>query len=129
MTLQKKELDIIFIALSETKPTLSEARIRDSFLKPLGVTLDQFNKDKTAIYETYCDKNEDGTPEIVDGKYHFQNNELEKINTELKTLLDEEVDIPTHPSVPGKLKELIENTNYSPKPGEVDIIDSFIEKL
>lgn len=127
MTLQKKELEIIYLTLDETKPNLADARIRDAFLKPLGETLDQLNKDKTAIYLTFCDKNEDDSPLIVDGKYHFQNENLEEINDELKKLVEEEIEISI--TNPEKIKELIENTIYSPKTGEVEIIDGFIGKL
>ncbi len=130
MTIQKKNIEVVFLALKETSPNLADARIRDSFLKPLGEALDQLNRDKTAIYVQYCDKNEDGSPKIELGNYHFKTEDIDTINEELNTLFDETVDIPTdNPSVPEKLKELIEKTNYSPKIGEVEIIDSFIATL
>lgn len=130
MTLEKKELEMVFNVLKETNLNLQDSRIRDSFLKQVGIELDQFNKDKTAIYLEYCDKNEDGTPEIVDGKYHFQNNVLEKINDEITTLLSETVELSIdNPDTLDKIKSFVEKTDYSPKIGEVEIIDSFITKL
>lgn len=130
MNLQKKDIEIIFNTLSQTSPNLPDARIRDTFLIPLGSALDQVGKDKTKIYETFCDKNEDGSPSIKEGNYHFQDNIIETVNGELKTLLEEEIAIPLdNPMVSEKVKEIIEHSAYSPKPGEVAIIDSFIEKL
>lgn len=127
MTLQKKELEIIFLALSETKPSLADARIRDPFLKELGTAIENLNKEKTEIYLEYCDKDDEKNPTVIDGKYHFQDEVINKVNGELITLVEEEVEISC--KNPEKLKELIEDTAYSPKPGEVEIIDSFIAKL
>lgn len=127
MTLQKKELETIFVTLKETKSNLSDSRIRDTFLTPLGVVLDTFNKDKTTIYLQFCDKNEDGSPKIELGNYHFADSILLDVNKELVILGDEtvEIEVENHE----KIKELIESTTYSPKVGEVEIIDSFIAKL
>lgn len=127
MTLQKKDLEIIFLALNDTKPNLADARIRDAFLKPLGEQLDQFNKDRNTVYVTYCDKDENNQPIVTENKYTFPADKLEEINTELLKLIEEEVEIEVQN--PEKIKELIEGTNYSPKTGEVEIIDSFIAKL
>lgn len=127
MTLQKKELELLFNLLKDTSPNLADARIRDSFMKPLSEYLDIFLKDREEIYKAYCEKKEDGTPDVKDGKYFFKPEELNTINKELQTLTDETVEVLT--GAPEKIKELIENTNYSPKVGEVEAIDEIIAKL
>lgn len=130
MNLQKKELELLFILLRNTSPNLADARVRDTFLKPLGEALENFVKEKSAVYIQYCIKNEDGTPDTTDGNYHFKDEELPAINAELNTLFEEEVTIPIDvSSVSEKLKTLIESTTYSPKPGEAEIIDGILAKL
>lgn len=127
MTLKKSELELTFNVLKETTLNLSDARIRDNFLKPVGEALDQLNKEKSAIYLEYCDKDEDGNPEITDDKYHFESAALETGNSELKILYAEEIEIPL--ANQEKIKEFFESTAYAPKLGEIDIIDDIIAKL
>lgn len=127
MKVAKKHLEVFYLVLKDTKLKLADARIRDAFMKPLGVEADQFMADRTKIYETFCLKGEDGKPDIKDGKYHFPPEKLDEINAELKTLAEEEVEF----VVPEKLKEkeIIQNTEYSPKVGESLIIDELISKM
>lgn len=126
-TIKKKDIQTIFLALKETSLNLADSRLRDAFLKPLGENLDQFNKDRSAIYLQYCEKNEDDTPKIEKDNYHFKNEDLQTINDELETLFNEEITVSIENI--DKIKEFVENTTYLPKPGEVEIIDAFIEKL
>lgn len=116
---------MLYLSLRDSSLKLADARIRDLFLKPLGEALDQFQKDRTKIYEEYCDKNEEGKPDIKDSKYHFAPGLLSTINDELKTLLDEEVELSPDP----KIKAFIESSNYEPKAGETEIIDIILTKF
>lgn len=127
MTTEKKNLELLYLVLKETKLTLTDARIRDRFMKSVGEQYEAFQKDRTAIYHEYCDKNEVGEPEITDGNYHFKNEVLEQVNKELNILYNEQVGF--EPQQKEKIKEFIESTLYSTKPGEAEIIDSFIEQL
>lgn len=127
MTLPKKHLEVFFNALRETEGvlSLSEARKRDPFMKIVGDHLNSFYTDRTKIYETFCDKTEEGKPDIKDGKYHFAPELLEQINGELVTLADEEVEL----TIPEGMKDILDKTTYKPKFGEVEIIDEISAKL
>lgn len=127
MTTEKKNLELLYTVLKETKPNLSNARIRDRFMKPIVEQYETFQKDKKDIYLEYCDKNDEEEPEISDGNYHFKNEILDQVNKELDVLCNEKVVF--EPQEKEKIKELIETTIYFPKLGEVEIIDSFIEQL
>lgn len=126
MLIKKSSLEVLFLASKEIeKITLSEARIRDSFIKPLSVTLQSFYDDRKKIYDTFCLKKEDGTPDLKDGdKYQFPKDTTEADN-ELKTLLSEEVEV----NFPAGIKEILEKTSYSPKVGEVEVLDEILTKL
>lgn len=127
MQVEKKHLEIFFQALKGTEGVLSlkESRIRDAFMKPLGEATETFYKERTAIYEQFCDKTEDGKPDITDNKYHFKQEVLEEVNKELLTLANETVDLNPHPEI----KEIMEKTTYSPKYGETEVIDEILSKL
>lgn len=127
MKLQKRHLEITFLAFKGTEGVLSlkESRIRDSFMKSLTEVTMTFEEDRKAIYEKFCNKKEDGTPDTEDGQYHFDTAVLPDVNEELRILLDEEVEIET----PVGLKETLEKTEYRPKTGEVEIIDEILAKL
>ncbi len=122
MKVKKQYFDILFLVLKGTENVLdlSEARKRDAFLKTLSVELESFYKDRTTIYETFCDKKEDGTPDIIDNQYRFDPIKLDDINKELKALYEEEVsfDLP--------IKGILEKSEYKPKVGEAEVIDSLI---
>lgn len=122
MQIKKKYIEVIYLVLKGTEGILSlaESRVRDNFLKSLGY--ETFVGERNKIYEHYCDKKEDGSPDVDDGSYHFQKQDLEVLNKELLTLLDEEVKV----EAPESLKEIIEKTNYRPKTGEVEFIDEIL---
>lgn len=94
-------------------------------MKPLGEVTDQFIKDRNKVYETFCTKKEDGTPNLTDNQYQFTRDVVPALNAELAVLLDEEVDL----TPPEKIKEFLLNTGYSPKVGEVEAIDAIIAKF
>ncbi len=123
MKVKKQHLEILFSTLKGTENILSlpDSRKRDAFLKALSSELETFYKERTVIYETFCDKDENGKPDIKDDKYHFAPEKFDEINGELKTLGDEEVTIDL--SITG----VLEKSEYKPKIGEAEIIDKLIE--
>jgi len=125
--MQKRYLEILFQVLKGTEGVLNlaESRKRDSFIKEVGKALETFYADRLAIYVKFCRKKEDGTPDIIDDKYHFEPEVVKEADAELKILLDEEVNL----TVPENIKEIIEKTTYAPKVGEVELIDELTEKL
>lgn len=127
MQLTKGELEVFFKTLKGTEGVLSlrDARVRDSFLKPLTEATQTFENERKAIYEQYCDKKEDGSPDITDDKYHFQAEILPKANEELNILVSEEVKL----DPPAGLKDILEQTTYKPQVGEAEIIDAIVAKL
>lgn len=123
MKLQKKYLELLFKVVKDYKTSkMVQARIRDGFLRELSVSTDQFIKDRNDIYIKFCNKNEAGEPDIVDDKYKFEPKLLEEINTELKTLGEEEVELKTPP----ELKNMIEESSYETQAGETTIVDEII---
>ncbi len=130
MKLHKGQLELTYTVLKETKLNLQDSRIRDAFLKPLGEAVDTFYKERKEIYEKFCDKKEDGTPDTDDGQYHFNKEVTKEADEELKTLVGEEVEVEEKWGVTkAKLKELMEKTEYSPKVGETEVIDSILSQL
>lgn len=127
MQIKKSSLEVLFLTLKGTEGilNLADARIRDTFLKPVIESYETFIKERTTIYETFCDKKEDGTPDIEDNRYKFSKEVQAQADAELKTLYDEEITLET----PEKLKEFMEKSEYNPKVGEADIIDEIIGKL
>jgi len=127
MTTKKKNLELIFNVLRETKLSLADSRIRDAFMKQFGEALDDFVKERENVYIKFCDKDEDGNPKVLENKYTFQKSVLEEMSNELEILLNEEVAIAADNTE--KIKEFIESTQYNPKPGEVELIDEFLVDL
>lgn len=136
MKVYKKQLELFFNVLKGTEGELSlkESRIRDSFIKPLAEKTDEFIKDRVKIYETFAIKNEDGSVDFLVGEdekgnktqsFQFPPDKLEEINKELVVLTDEEVEF----SIPDGLKDIMEKTTYSPKLGEVEVIDEILAKF
>ncbi len=127
MNLKKKHLETTLLLLKGTdgKLSLKEARLRDQFMREIASSYDQFIKDKKTILDTLCDKDAEGKPDIKDGNYHFAPELHEQLQSELNTLLEEEVEIK---EVKG-IKKILENTDYKPKIGESDSIDEILSQL
>lgn len=127
MLLAKSRLETLHRVLCGTEEALSlpDARIRDRFSKMFTELLKTFEEDRKKIYEKFCDKLEDGTPDTSNNEYKFNQDVLEELNAELATLGAEEVEF----TVPEKLKEILEKSNYFPKLGETEIIDEILAKL
>lgn len=127
MVLAKKELEILYHVIrgTEGKLTLSEGRKRDLFFKDLVEVLKVFEADRKIIFEKYCEKNEDGTPDISDDKYTFSKAVADEMQKEVQVLYDETVEVKAIP----ELKEIFARTMYMPKLGEAEIIDSILAKI
>lgn len=126
MKIQKQYLEIFYITLKETAPVLAIARIRDAFLKKLGLETDTFISDRKKIAVNFCVKNEDGTPKVTDGKFSFPNESMEALGNELKVINEEEVEFAT---VPKEIKEVMKITTHRFKDGEVDSYDKVMALL
>lgn len=124
MVIKKGNIELLFNVLKGTdgKLSLADARIRDTFLKELIVSNDTFVADRKKIFETFCKKNEDGTPEVTNNQYTFDPESTEELSKELGTLLIEEITIEND-----KVIEFISLSEYKPKVGESEIIDSFVK--
>lgn len=128
MKIKKLHAEILFATIKGAEGILSlaDSRIRDAFLKDFVEDVKTYLNDKSGIYQTFCKKDEDGNPALVDGdKYEFEKKDLEEINKELLILSEEEIDVPAC----DKLKEFIEKSEYKPKVGEAEIIDEILAKL
>lgn len=126
MKLQKKYLEVFYKVIKGYKTDkMSQARLRDSFLRTAGEPLDQFIKDRNVIYVNFCKKNEDGTPDIKEDKYAFEPQVIEEVTKELQTLLDEEIEI----EVPAEVKDMIEESSYVTEPGETLVVDEILKTL
>lgn len=124
--MEKKYLELLFKVIKDYKtPKMTLGRLRDGLLRDLSVPTDQFIKDRNEIYLKFCDKNEDGSPNIIEDKYKFAPTLLEEINGELKILGDEKVDI----KFPPETKNMVEESSYESLPGETLIIDNIIKLL
>lgn len=132
MKVKKGNLEVFFLVLRETDGilNLADARVRDAFMKPLGVEVDAMVADRIKIYEMYCKKKEDGTPDVNDGNFHFSKENSPIADKELIALYGEEVEVEFKWGVsPSKLKEIIEKSKYMPKYGEVEKIDEVLASL
>ena len=128
MQTKKINLEVFFnfVKGTEGQLSLSEARARDIFIKPLAELTQSFFEDREKIYKEFCLKNEDGTPALIDGdKYEFSPEDLEQINKELNILANEEVEINTY----AISKAILEKSEYKLKVGEADIIDEILAKI
>lgn len=128
MQIKKSQLETLILLTKGTEGVLGlpEARIRDAFLKPIWEVYGTFEKDKQAIYTTFCIKDEHGKPVLVGGdKYEFPPEKVEEINNELDTLFNEEVTVESNPLI----KALLEKSQYKPKVGQAEIIDEILKVL
>ena len=132
MILKKKYLTLFYKTLAVAKSnveenyiSLADARVRDALAtKVIYDLLRDFEEARKKIYVEFCNKNEAGEPDLIDDKYQFENSVVDKVNKELVTLENEEVEIEI--SNPEKVKQLLNNTKYAPEIGETVLIDELI---
>lgn len=127
MQLQKKYLETFYLTLKGTEGVLSLAhsRVRDSFLIPLTEALKTFEEDRKAIYAKFAIKKYGDMPDLADGNYHFKPEAVPEVTKEVEILLNEEVEL----TPPALLKDIMEQSTYKPKVGEMELIDAVIAKL
>lgn len=128
MKIKKSNLVPIFLFVKGTEGTLSlkESRERDIFIKPFFEVVKTYEQDREKIYKEFCIKNENGEPDLKDGKsYQFPTEKLDELNKELETLNTEEVEV----NVYALTKEVLEKSEYKPKVGETEIIDEFLNGI
>lgn len=135
MILKKGLLTVFYKTLTNNKPVkFSIARVRDVMIRKVFDELHDYETHKKDIYEKFCNKDENGKPIITDGSYSFlKDNDkdtketIEKVQKELDILNNEEVEIPV--ANQPIIKDCIENTEYKPKAGEVELIEILISAL
>lgn len=125
MKLPKKYIEILLQILNKTELSLTDSRIRDSFMKELLETAKTYDSDRQKILNEYCEKDEDNKPIIEDNKFKFNEENIIKANEELAILLEETVELKSD----DKLKSIIEQTKYTPKFGEVEVIDEILKLI
>lgn len=125
----KKYLEIFFHLAKGTEGVLSlkEARIRDHFLKSFIPIVQTFEEDRKKIFEKFCTKTEDGSPDVADGQYKFDKGVQKELTEELELLHEEAVEISV--LTPEILKDILERSEYKPKVGEAEVIDEILAKL
>lgn len=128
MKIQKKELEAVFNLVKATDGFLSlqDARVRDTFIKPLADVTQTYFNDREAVYKHFCIKKGDGTPDMAEGnQYQFAPESVESLNKEVKTLGNEEADV----DFPEGIKAILEGSAYRAKIGEAEIIDAILAKI
>ncbi len=125
--MKKSQLLVLYQAVKGTEGVLNlaESRQRDAFLKPLTEATQTFEQDRKTIFEKFCDKKEDGTPDVTNDLYSFSAEVQKDLNAELNTLLQESVTL----ECPESLADWLERTEYRPKAGETAVLDEIIENL
>lgn len=132
MDIKKGQLQTLYSVTRGTEGVLSlkEARTRDLFFKEVGEHTKVYEGDMQKIYEKFCKKNEDGNPDLSDGKYHFEKDVVIDVNKELEELFVEDVKIKIDfPITREQVKEILEKTEYKPKAGETETIDALLALL
>lgn len=113
--MKNKHIEIITKVLFETDLSFKDARIRDAFLKELGAKHSEKEENRKKILEALGEINREKNI------YEFPDAEKgEQAVREINTLEEEEIKI----ELPEELKTFIEGTNYKPRVGEANIIDS-----
>ena len=127
LQIQKGQLQLLLKVLSATIPNFVEARLRDRIIKTLNEDFKQYDKDRVEICQALCDKDEKGSPILTGTNFNFTDKEKAKqFNEEVAVLQNEEVKLLLEIKEKANLIKLIESTNYFPKPGEVEVIDTIL---
>lgn len=128
MKIKKSSLEVLFNFAKGTEGilSLSESRIRDSFLKPLVDSTTDFIQDRNKIYETFSSTKE----ELPDNQvtYHFPTEKQEEVQAEVNLLLQEEVEV-NFSDNPQQIKSILEKSEYKPKIGETEVFDAILKQI
>lgn len=127
MLIEKRHLEPLWRVLGGTDEqlTLAEARVRDRAYTAVTEELKAFEQERKAIYEKFCTKLEDGTPDTSDNQYRFVGDDKTNMETELNVLLDEKVEI----TLPDNIAAIAEKTTYKPRVGESEAIDAMLTAI
>lgn len=123
MNIKKGTLELLFVILRETKLSLSEARVRDAFMKEVMESIKLFQEERKKVIETFCTKDDKGAPLIENNNYSFSAENFPQAQTELNTLIMEDIELKITPAI----KAIVEKTEYLPKVGEAEIIDAILK--
>lgn len=122
--MKKGNLELLYNVLKEcSNLSLSEARVRDAFLRKVEEFLNPFYEDRTKICLKFCNKKEDGSPVLSENdEYAFQGTVVAEFTEEMNLLSKEKVELAITP----EMITFIEKTSYKPKPGQTEFIDEII---
>lgn len=134
MKIKKKHLELVFKVLHNTKLSLVDSRIRDPFLKDLSERFTRSLEDRKKIMEEYCKKDAEGVPELTTDAnkaplYHFDGENIPKVQGELTTLSEEEEEFDLPQDKIEKIVSFMEATTYEPAYGESEQIDETISGM
>lgn len=140
MKLKKSQLTLFYKVLAEGRTdaakdhtSLADARIRDGLAsRQLFDVLKDFEEARKKVYETFCNRKEDGSVEFDKaGNYTFKitgkPSPLDQMAKERDILEAEEVEIKVEKPV--QIMKLMENTAYQFKVGETVQLDEIIGLL
>lgn len=126
--IRNKDIGLVAKILYMTSLTFTQARVRDQFLKKLGVAQDVFEDNRMKLVNALAMK--DDKDQLIqkeeigpDGKpmklYDFTDENRAKFEKEYEILTDEKIDF----SVDDQIFKFIERTKYTPFYGEAEVID------
>lgn len=127
MQLQKVQLEVFFKVLKGTEGLLDlkESRERDRFMRSLVEETTTYEGERKVIYEKFCNRSEDGTPDTSDGKYKFPAEVLPELSSEVEVLNKELVSLVYTPG----LTDMVLRSAYKPLVGEAESIDLIVTAL
>ncbi len=126
MTIQKKQLEPLLIALNYPITKFVQSRKRDRARRGIVAEYEIFQKERTDILNKFATKDGEGEVQLKDGNYEFTPENLPKAEKELTTLLDESIDIDIGVT-DAELRDLIDNSTGTFTAGQTDILASFFE--
>lgn len=118
MQITKEEALVLQKVLVGTQEKLdfADARVRDKFLKSLAPEIQLYYEARDKLLISLADR--------IEGEEN-RFNLTPKFLEEEKILNEETIELPDEP----KLKEFIELSEYKPKIGEMDLVDSILSKI
>lgn len=127
MKIQNKEINLFFNLLKDIKGiTFPEARKRDAIVKQLISFSKTFEENRLKIVTEFCEKDEEGNLKVEKDNFTVLKGKEEEFKKELDTLSDEEVELTLDTQ---SVRKMLDNTEYTPKVGEMELIDALIAKL
>lgn len=126
MKIQKKEINLFFNLLKDSKVNLYEARRRDDVVRQLYSYSQVYESDRLKVCDKFCEKKDDELV-VKNDNYIVLPEHEEEFKKEFEALNNEEVEVKVENYE--IIKKIVENTEYVPKVGEMEFIDALIAKI